>query len=85
MLTVIADIASDVVLQEDVEDALMTKSGFTLLQSFTNSFWTWLRVKSRVIFLHYVGWYMSSKGWFHSVLQTAYGIIYSEGNTQAQT
>eukprot|EP01031_Cornospumella_fuschlensis_P030613 gene30613-36989_t len=75
---VVADMTSDVILQEDIEDALMTKTGVALVHCVTDAFWKWLQVKSRVLLLHYLGWYISTKGWLHQVMQSAYGIIYAQ-------
>jgi hypothetical protein len=72
---VVADISSDVVLREELGDALLKCTGWTFLFKIYNAVYTWFRVKTRVFVLQCIGWTLQWENTFNMVLNKALSIV----------
>jgi aarF domain-containing kinase len=79
---VVAAVASDVVLQEEMEEAISQQNRWDMLSKMCLAAFTWCRVRTRVSFLHCLRWILGWEVYINSTLTYAYQIIFQEPQLQ---
>lgn len=68
VITVVASVAADVILKEEVTDALTQCSGWTLLRKICSAAMNWARVRSRVLLIQWIQWTLRWQQAFNQLL-----------------
>lgn len=72
-----AAVAADVILREDLADAVVETRGWSLLSRVCSALWMWCRVQVRLSFLQVFRWAAQMENLLDSLFSSAYAKVFS--------